>query len=401
MFTRRFTWSLDENPLTAALRARRDAGLPVVDLTAANPSRVGLAWDAAELGAALAHPDCVRYDPDPCGMRSAREAVAAYYENNYGAPVSPDELVLSASTSEGYGWLMKLLSDPGDTVLAPAPSYPLLEFLGAMECVSVATYPLVWRDGGWRVDESSLDAAVTPRTRAILCVNPNNPTGSGLDAADRAALRRVALRHGLALIVDEVFLDFPAEGLRMGESAAGASLKTFADETEAPTFVMSGFSKIAALPQVKLGWIAVAGPSAFRREALRRLEFIADTYLSVNTPVQLAAPEIFQKTPAVRAAIRARCDANFAKLGAWCRESGHGVELMPREAGWYACPRLPRGVGEEAATLDLLRREGVSLHPGHFFGFSHEEAWWVVSLLARETDLEAALPAFDRTLRRV
>lgn len=392
MFTRRFTWSLEENPLTLALRARREAGLPVIDLTAANPSRVGLAWAADDLAGALAHPDAVRYDPDPCGMRVAREAVARHYREAHGAPVSPERLVLSASTSEGYGWLMKLLTDPGDTVLAPAPSYPLLEFLGAMECVQVATYPLVWREGAWRVDEVALDAAVTPRTRAILCVNPNNPTGSGLDAADRDALRRVAVRHGLALIVDEVFLDFPAAGAR----APG----TFGDETVAPTFVMSGFSKIAALPQVKLGWIAVAGPEDFRREALRRLEFIADTYLSVNTPVQLAAATFFQKSPAVRAAIRARCDANAARLADWCRDSGHGVAFMPREAGWYACLRLPRGVGEEAATLDLMRREGVSLHPGHFFGFPPEEAWWVVSLIAPESELEAALPALDRTLRR-
>ncbi len=393
MFTDRFTWSLDENPLTLELRARRESGAPVLDLTAANPTRAGLAWEAAALGRALSHPAGVAYDPDPRGMASARAAVSAYYRESHATAVAPEDLVLTASTSEGYGWLLKLLTNPGDTVLAPAPSYPLLEFLGAMECLRVATYPLVARAGGWRIDEAALDAAVTPRTRAILAVNPNNPTGSGLDDADRAALRRVALRHGVPLVVDEVFLDYPA-----GDAAR---VRTFADEAEAPAFVMSGFSKIAALPQVKLGWIAVAGAPAFRREAMRRLEFVADTYLSVNTPVQLAAPAIFAGATAVRAEIRARCDANFAKLAAWCATSGHGVSLAAREAGWYACLRLPRGVGEEAATLDLIRREGVSLHPGHFFGFPPAEAWWVISLLAPEPVVDAALPALDRTLRRV
>lgn len=396
MFTDRFTWSLDENPLTAALRARREAGAAVLDLTAANPTRVGLAWAPDVLGAALAHPAGVAYDPDPCGMRSAREAVCGHYRDAHATAVAPEDLVLTASTSEGYGWLIKLLTNPGDTVLAPAPSYPLLEFLGAMECVRVATYPLVARAGGWRVDEAALDAAVTPRTRAILVVNPNNPTGSVPDAADRAALRRVALRHGVPLVADEVFLDYPA-----GDAPAGAPPRTFADEVEAPVFVMSGFSKIAALPQVKLGWIAVAGASRFRREAMRRLEFVADTYLSVNTPVQLAAPAIFAGAEPLRARIRARCDANARRLADWCATSGHGVAPAPREAGWYACLRLPRGVGEEAATLDLIRREGVSVHPGHFFGFPPEEAWWVLSLLTPEPVFTAALPALDRTLRRL
>lgn len=429
MFTSRFTWSLDDNPLSVALRARREAGATVIDLTAANPGKVGLAWDSENLAALYAHPDAVRYDPDPRGMRSARETVAAYYAG-HGACVSPDSIHLSASTSEGYGWLIKLLTDPGDEILAPAPSYPLLEFLGAMECVSVKTYPLVLRADAWRVDEAALGAAVTPRTRAILVVNPNNPTGSRIDDADRLALRRVALRHGLALIVDEVFLDFPASNdcgpgiadcrldsppsISQDEAARRAAIhypqpsmgltcvtpKTFADEREAPTFVLSGLSKIAALPQAKLGWIVTAGPAEFREEALHRLDYIADTYLSVNTPVQLAAPGLFAGAEALRKKIRARCDANDAVLRAWCDASGHGVVCEPREAGWYAVLRLPRGVGEELATLDLLRREGVYSHPGHFFGYAPEEARWVVSLLAPEEDLRLALPAFDAVLRR-
>lgn len=391
MFTSRFTWSLDANPLSLALRARREAGSSVLDLTAANPGKVGLAWDAGDLAALYANPGATRYDPDPRGMAAARETVAAYYAG-HGVTVSADTIHLSASTSEGYGWLLKLLTDPGDEVLAPAPSYPLLEFLGAMECVTVATYTLVLRDGAWRIDESALEAGVTPRTRAILVVNPNNPTGSRIDATDRAALRRVALRHGLALIVDEVFLDFTAPEAEAPE--------TFADETLAPAFVLSGLSKIAALPQAKLGWIVAAGPAEFREQAVHRLDYIADTYLSVNTAVQLAAPGLFAGAEPLRQKIRARCDTNDAVLRRWCADSGHGVVCEPREAGWYAVLRLPRGVDEDRATLDLLRRDGVYLHPGHFFGYAPDEARWVVSLLAPETDLLRALPAFDATLRR-
>lgn len=392
MFTSRFTWSLDANPLSLALDARREAGLPIVDLTLANPARAGLGWSAETLGRLYAHPAATHYDPDPRGMVSARREVAAYYAA-HGISVSVDSIHLTASTSEGYGWLLKLLTDPGDSVLAPAPSYPLLEFLGAMECVSVTTYPLVFCSGRWRVDEVELERAVTPRTRAIIAVNPNNPTGSGFDAEDRAALRRVAVRHGLALLVDEVFLDFPFEPNRGPAS--------FADEAEAPVFVLSGFSKIAALPQAKLGWIVTAGAPEFREEAVRRLDYIADTYLSVNTAVQLAAPGLFAEAAFVRARIAGRCRENLTRLCEWCATSGHGVVVEPVEAGWYAVLRLPRGVDEERATLELLRREGVYAHPGHFFGYTPDEARWVVSLLPDREAWTAAFDAFDAVLRRL
>ena len=418
MFTRRFTWSLDDNPLSLALRARRGSGEPGHRPHGGESRRVGFAWDAGGLAALYAHPDAVRYDPDPRGMRVAREAVAAYYAGR-GAAVSRFAIHLCAGTGEGCGWLLKLLTDPGDEVLSPEPSYPLFEFIGAMEDVVVKPWPLVLRSGAWRVDGEALDAAVTPRTRAILAVNPNNPTGSGFDDADRAALRRVALRHGLALIVDEVFLDYPATdcgksppSISEGEagrqsaipdphSAIHARPRTFAGETEAPTFVLSGLSKIAALPQAKLGWIVTAGPEDFRAEALHRLDYIADTYLSVNTPVQLAAAGLFAGAGPLRAKIRGRCDANDARLRLWCETSGHGVVCEPREAGWYAVLRLPPGVDEERATLELLRSEGVSLHPGHFFGFAPEASRWIVSLLAPPDDLRLALPAFDAVLRRL
>lgn len=389
MFSSRFTWSLDVNPLTIALRSRREAGLAVADLTEANPGRAGFLRTSESLAAHYAHPEAVRYDPDPRGMRGAREAVSAYYAER-GVAVSPDDIRLCASTSEGYGWLLKLLTEPGDDVLAPEPSYPLFEYIAAMERVALRPWPMTRRSGRWRVDAETLAASSSARTRAILAVSPNNPTGSVLDADDLAALRRESVRRDAPLIVDEVFLDY-----------AGSVAPRSALAPDSPMFVLSGLSKIAALPQAKLAWIVIGGPPEFRAEAGERLDHIADTYLSVSTAVQLAAPGLFGDSEAIRVAIRTRCDANERTLRAWCDVSGHGVVVEPREAGWYAVLRLPPGVDEERATVELLRREGVLVHPGHFFGYPHDEARWVVSLISPEATLAGALPAFDAVLRRL
>jgi aspartate/methionine/tyrosine aminotransferase len=391
LFSRRFTWNLENNAHAQALAERRAAELPVLDLTESNPARAGFAWAPDKLAAALAHSENTTYHPDPRGLPQARRAVADYYRA-HGTAVPPEHIHLTASTSEAYGWVLKLLTNPGDTVLTPAPSYPLFQFLAAMECVSANPYPLVFSDGHWRVDAAALEAAVTPQTRAIFCVSPNNPTGSAAGDADREVLRSVARRHGLALVVDEVFLDFGADG---------AAMPTWAGEAEVPLFVLSGLSKVSLLPQLKLGWMVTAGPQAWRTEALARLDFIADTYLSVNTPVQLAAAELIREAAPLRDALNRRVSANEQTLRTWCSASGHGLRLLPREAGWYSLVELPRGVQEEAMALDLARRDGVSVHPGYFYDIpSGESPHWVLSLITPEATLAAALPALEQALRR-
>ena len=390
-FSERFTWNLESNALTRALAERRAAGLPVLDLAGSNPANAGFSWDPAALAVALSHPGNSAYNPDPRGLPDARRSVSGYYHER-GADVPPERIHLSASTSEAYGWVLKLLTNPGDAVLTPAPSYPLLQFLAAMECISANPYPLVFTGGRWRVDTAALEAAVTPNTRAIFCVSPNNPTGTVSDAADRAALRAVAQRHGLALVVDEVFLDFGADG---------NAVPTWANEAEVPLFVLSGISKISLLPQMKLGWLLTAGPEAWQRAALAQLDFIADTYLSVNTPVQNAAEVLISDATPLRDALNRRVSANEQTLRQWCTGSAHSLRLLPREAGWSAVVELPRGINEEALVLDLARRDGVSMHPGYFYDFPPAMApHWVISLITPEAVLNAALPFLDTALRR-
>ncbi len=280
-FSSRIPWSGTPNPLTAALAARREAGLPVLDLTETNPTRAGFAYDEGGILAALADPGGLRYDPDPRGLPAAREAVAAYYRGHR-RTVDPARVVLTAGTSEAYGFLFKLLGDPGDEILVPAPSYPLFEYLVRLEGLRPVPYRLLHLPGhGWRMDREGLERAMTPRTRAVVAVSPNNPTGTLLHPEDRAAVAALCASRGAALVVDEVFLDYPAPG---------AAPESAVDETAVLTFVLSGFSKVLALPQVKLSWIVVAGPPREADEARARLEFVADTYLGVGTPVQRAAP---------------------------------------------------------------------------------------------------------------
>ena len=270
-----------ESRFAAAVRAARASGRPLLDLTVSNPTLCGFGYDAEGLLQPLAQPEALRYGADPLGMRSAREAVAGYYAA-HGADVTPDEVLLTTSTSEGYGFLFRLLCDAGDEVLIARPSYPLFDFLADLEDVRLRSYPLFY-DHGWWIDFAELERVIGPRTRAIVVVHPNNPTGHATGPAERERLYDLCGRRGLALFVDEVFLDYPwREDVMLRSFASG----------DAPvlTFVLSGMSKVAGLPQMKVGWLAVRGPETERREAMSRLEVISDTFLSMNAPVQLALP---------------------------------------------------------------------------------------------------------------
>jgi alanine-synthesizing transaminase len=373
-FSRRTAWSRHENALTGALASARAGGAAVLDLTESNPTRAEL-FDARALVATLGHERGVRYEPEAFGHAEAREAVARYYGER-GVAVPAGQVVLSASTSEAYGWLWKLLCDPGDEVIVLAPSYPLFSFLSDLEGVRLVTVPLSERRG-FRLEIGELEAALTERTRAIVLVHPNNPTGTFVHPADRALLVAIAAERELALVVDEVFGDYAFD------DALVARPPTFAGETRALTFVLSGLSKVVALPQVKLGWLVVAGPEALRAEALARLELVADTYLSVATPVQRALPEILAARRSVGDAIRARTRANLARLDA-ALAGRHEVHRLAMDAGWYAVLAAPGVPDEERFVEQLAAEQHVLVHPGYFFDFP-VAGRYIVSLLTMET----------------
>jgi alanine-synthesizing transaminase len=319
------------------------------------------------------------YDPDPRGMRSAREAVAGYYSDN-GADVDPDTLVLTTSTSEGYGYLFRLLCDAGDEVMVPQPSYPLFDFLADLEDVRLKTYPLFY-DFGWWIDFAELERRMGPRTKAIVVVHPNNPTGHTTKTAERARLEAICLEHGLALIVDEVFLDYPASVDDVRE------LRSFAVGPQPVLkFVLSGMSKICGLPQMKAGWILTLGPESMRNEARGRLEVIADTFLSMNAPVQLALPRWLAARRDIQQQIVRRVRENLAATIA------SGVEMLKVEGGWSGILRLRRLEGAFPVQVSLLRESGVVVHPGSFYGIA-EPGRVVVSLITPEEDFAAGMRA--------
>jgi len=368
MFSSRLHWDLRPNRLTQAIAAKRRAGVRLLDLTESNPTHAGLEYPR-EILRAFEDDRMLVYEPAPSGARQAREAVAGYYAVR-GCDVAAERILLTASTSEAYAYLFKLLCNPGDHVLAPRPSYPLFEFLANLESVEVRQYALAYH-GGWGIDADAVAGAVTARTRAVVLVNPNNPTGSYLKRGERGGLVKLCGERGIALISDEVFADFA-----LGSDAERVG--TLAGVDECLAFSMSGLSKIAGLPQMKLGWIVASGPPDVRREAMEKLEWIADTYLSVSTPVQCAAARLLAAGEVVRRQIRERCAANLA----WAREAlaGSAANLLAVEGGWYITLQVPRIRSEEEWALELLEGDDVLVQPGFFYDFE-SEAFLVVSLL--------------------
>ena len=368
-FSSRIAWDAELNPLTKLARRKRADGAEILDLTITNPARAGFDYPAAEILDALGDPRSLSYDPHPAGLLSAREAVAEYYaEKNLDVPA--DRLILTSSTSEAYSFLFKLLTEPDDSVLAPAPSYPLFEHLVGMERVRVEPYSLVY-DGTWRIDWEALESVNASRARALILVNPNNPTGSFLKRDELPKPVSFCRAHELALIVDEVFADYP-----LRDDPRRAASLTGVDETL--TFCLSGLSKVAGLPQMKLGWIAVNGPRDLRMQALEGLEWIADTYLPVGAPVQCGAKALLTAGAAVRKQIQRRTRANLTFLQAAIASSA--LRVLDVEGGWSAILEIPRVRTEEEWTLELLGNRGVLVQPGFFYDFDRE-AFLVISLL--------------------
>lgn len=373
----RFT-DLSVNATTRALEALRGRGVDVVDLTVSNPTRVGLYYPP-DLLAPLASAAALVYDPHPRGLLCAREAVARDYARRE-LHVSADHVLLSASTSEAYAWLFKLLCDPGDTVLIPQPSYPLFEHLTVLESVIALPYRLEYH-GSWRVDIDSLQSQIDTRTKAVLVVSPNNPTGSFLHRDDLDALDELCTAHNLMLIGDEVFADFPLDPSPDAVSVLQA--KT------AVSCSLGGLSKSVGLPQVKLGWLALHGPETQVEKLLQGLDVVADTYLSVSTPVQIAAPELLERGADVRDQIQQRTQRNLRALREAAAQVAE-VSVLPVEGGWSATVRVPNYRSEEVLILELMTAERVLVHPGYFFDFERE-AFMIVSLLVEPAVFDAAV----------
>lgn len=367
MFSARTDWNLTPNRFSAALSAHRLAGRELLDLTGSNPTRCGFRYDPRLLEA-LTDPAGVEYRPDSRGLASAREAVVSYYAER-GTAVVPDDILLTASTSEAYTYVFRLLCNPGDEVLIPAPSYPLFEFLASLQDVKLVPYRLFY-DHGWHVDLHSLTSAITARCRAVIVVHPNNPTGSFLHPEEMKALDRLCGERSIALVADEVFLDYAHDG---------ASRPSFAGCNSALTFTLSGVSKIAALPQMKLAWLVVSGPTHLKSPALERLEVIADTYLSVSAPLQLALPQLLAGRHAIQKQICSRLTENLTELARQLSTHPH-CHRLEAEGGWYSVLRVPATRPDEDLAIALLEQRAVLVHPGHFYDFPGD-GYLVLSLI--------------------
>jgi aspartate/methionine/tyrosine aminotransferase len=387
MFSDRTNWKLTRNRLTEALDDVRSSGARVLDLTISNPTRAGLRYDEPVILRSLASPQALDYDPQPRGLLTARDAVAAYYRNDHDVGgLDPEHLVLTTSTSEGYSFVFRLLCNPGDELLVPKPSYPLFEFLADLQDVKLVPYPLIY-DHGWQVDFPSLQSAATKSTRGVVVVHPNNPTGSFVHPQERELLNRFCREYGLALIADEVFLDYAHDRDRR---------QSFASNQEVLTFTLSGVSKVSALPQMKVAWIATSGPKAEVEQAQARLEIIADTYLSMNAPIQWATPALLDQRKSIQQQLLGRVLGNLAELDRQLAIQ-KTCQRLQVEGGWYAVVRVPVTQTDEELAVDLLRRKSVLAHPGHFYDFP-SDGYLVVSLITPKDDFSEGVNRLLETI---
>ena len=399
MFSSRLLWDSPPNPLLKLLAAKRAAEVEILDLTESNPTRAGFDCSGLDLPTALAQPGSAVYQPSPRGLPAARAAVADYYRDN-GRAVDPDSIFLTASTSEAYSFLFKLLCDPGDEILVPQPGYPLFDFLTALDSARPITYPLQYADPhGWHINFERMEAAIGPRARAIVVVSPHNPTGHCLKPHERDHLNALSVERKLALIVDEVFADYrsptsPDVGRSRSSLASLGVLRKTSDSdddggAEALTFVVSGLSKIVAAPQLKLGWIQINGPEGIARIAASRLEFIADTYLSVSAPAQHAAPSLLARRHHIQRQINDRLETNQRWLIDQCAQTPHCRALI-REGGWYAVIQFDDSLADDERALTLLEEDNIFVHPGYLYDFERE-GYVVLSLLAPTEDFRTGL----------
>lgn len=368
MFSRRTNWTLTPNRFTQAQHELQSTGAPIFDLTLSNPTNAELHYDEEAIMQALIQPDALDYDPQPKGLLVAREAVTNYYKSQH-ENIGPESVILTTSTSEGYSYVFRLLCNPDDEILIPQPSYPLFEFLADLQDVKLVPYTLIY-DHGWQIDFPSLYKLVNHHTRAVIVVHPNNPTGYYVSPPQQADLNNFCREYNLATIVDEVFLDYAHDG---------APRQTFASNQDALTFTLSGLSKISALPQMKLAWIVTSGPDELVNPALARLEVIADTYLSLNAPIQLAATKLLEQRKNIQPLLLDRVRTNLEELDrSLARQKT--CQRLAVEGGWYAILRVPAVQSDEDLAIDILRKTSVLVHPGHFYDFA-SDGYLVISLI--------------------
>ncbi len=383
MFASRTQWKLSQNRFSLALSEARTRGRRLLDLTVSNPTECGFDFDSEAILGSLSRPESLIYDPQPQGLLDARRAVAEYYigkspDANF---VSREQIFLTTSTSEAYSYLFRLLCDPGDEVLVPRPSYPLFDFLADIQDVKLRRYDLFY-DHGWHIDVGGLAGAVTERTRAILVVNPNNPTGSFVHDEELRYLQTLCAERDLALIADEVFLDYEVEAKAQFSAAS---------VRECLSFALSGLSKICCLPQMKVAWMVVSGPEELRREAHQRLEVIADTYLSQNAPVQHAIPKLLRQKTKIQTQLTKRVRSNLEFLDEQLR-SVDQVQRLRVEGGWYVVLRVPARQSDEDLAIELIEQAGVVVHPGHFYDFQ-SDGYLVLSLITPNSMFEEGVRA--------
>ena len=393
MYASRTNWHLERNRFGIALNEHRRRGKPLFDLTNSNPTTCGFIYPEERIFAALSNRRALLYEPESQGLRQAREAIADYYRGRrgfFGAEsfVDPGRIVITSSTSEAYNYVFRLLCEVGDEVLVPTPSYPLFEYLAGLADIRPTPYPLLY-DQGWQVDFAALSRALTARSKAVMVVHPNNPTGSFMKKEEARGLAESCARRELAIIADEVFLDYADDTEPPCSFALGS---------EALTFTLSGVSKISLLPQMKLAWIVVSGPSTLVDTAMQRLEVIADTYLSPNTPGQLALPEMLAMRGSLQAQMRRRLCTNLAFLDRLLRQGG-SVNRLRREGGWYAVLRVPAVGSDEDLAIQLLESSDVLVHPGHFFDFPGD-GFLVISLISPEAEFQEGAQRLHTFLHR-
>ena len=373
MFADRTSWNLTTNRLADALARHRATGKPLLDLTVSNPTECGFAYDNDAILRALSNPAATIYQPEPRGLATARRAVAEYYAAR-GCDVPAEDILLTTSTSEAYSFVFRLLCNPGDELLIPAPSYPLFDFLADIQDVKLIRYPLFY-DHGWEIDFHALERAITPRTRGVIVVHPNNPTGHYTNSGAMNRLNEICSPNNMAIIADEVFLDF---------ALTQQLHPSFAANREALTFTMSGLSKMAGLPQMKAAWLVTSGREQWKSEACARLEVIADAYLSMNAPIQLAVPSFLQQRHAFQQQLIARMRGNLCELDRQIAAQ-KSCSRLKVEGGWYVVLRVPATRPDEELAVDLLESSGVYVHPGHFYDFP-SDGYLIASLITPEHD---------------